>query len=1337
MQRIYDRNGNSDRRQLALQPTRSLSSSTGSSTSTFPPTPDSLPPSPVLVVVPWRTVIAPETPQGSPDYFNGLPPSPETPSPFPRRGSSSRTSFKSCHSSPVLGAYPSPPNSAPGSTKMVGARPLEEEAARHLGGPSQPGGSGELSTKENDSGASVKSASGYSNASSGVNLLSVHDGAKDGQKRRPSLVLTSAQPDQEHAYGLGLGLDPPEPVPLSPRFGRRQYPAELSPRLPSSPSSSHFSTPLSSPVFGPSGSFLSPLPSPNLPSSSSAMLREPSSPRFSTGTITEPIARLVRRASSNSLNVDLPTSVVHSPVPSRSPGSSPTLPASSPSIGFGSNSRRSSFAAQGREQEKEKEKELAARGRKSKSQPNHNRMFSWAERSGSVESVKARAALKKRLAYGAALIALAFLLAQWWGKAVAKPIARPPRNLRSRVPGAGLNFIHPDVLNRRPPPSKSVIGAPWRWLQQAFTSDGRSAPARQQSSSPDTRPRSSDASSKAVANDTPKKRNLFVPAKPVAYTTPHALPPPPVHSDAPERDTLVLYRILGNDLPPRHSPGQTLRNLRFLLQHESDFSTLPHVGPHLVHHAHSYGSGSKAKSAHTEGGGLRVDKYFILNRIAEPEMVSAIMGLLARYSVPSSRILVIPFKWEEYEHRDFRWDGGVDSLLGWGIGPQDEIAKARAALLAADIPPEPVEVLEQDALNANVDLDAFFSGTKPTPQERKRKSEMLARLRALDFTYHEKNLYAMNNNGGRNFALQHGRSLPHARWVLPLDGNSFFTPVAMHSIVQTLSIAGEGSSASRYVVIPMARLLNNGAVLANNSIKLVPHTGTHEATSARADAIVHHRPESAPITPEEPQIGFRYDSTETFQEAMRYGRRSKLELLWRLGAIPYSRGLDRRTLPWEQSDRDHITADSWASIPGVEGTDKTSPVHQPHGDALITDFDPPSRGPTAFAKAGWVYRLFSGDQNQELHTQEAIALRNMNRIKGIVAFLERLDEQVARGVVGCDYAPRGQCGFSQKRLWNFELDDVERLRQQFKAGIAVAVSRVENFEVLVNDVHTSVRQSFGEPSKLANADPAVASMNATLLAMAGYLTANSSYSTLAADLITARFVRQVPMFYRVVDQREQLKKYLNGQGPPPIDITQFDGLGYAFPAPPSEAGEVLSWSAAMGHHLAGAELPRMPFDPLHFDPILLMDAVRLLSSPNAPKNDFIVPDSRNSVVGIFTTQLSYLLFNPTATAFSAEPPSAKAGAYFDAKVAALAAFIDDARLFIRVANRARLRLHKTARIEGLLHPAKEIREVHYRLIQGVSRTRLVPYNLAADPMSEGMYHAVEHGENSPFDILGV
>src|SRR5690554_3566160 len=36
-------------------------------------------------------------------------------------------------------------------------------------------------------------------------------------------------------------------------------------------------------------------------------------------------------------------------------------------------------------------------------------------------------------------------------------------------------------------------------------------------------------------------------------------------------NTLVLYRIVGNDLYPRHAKGQSRENLRFVLENEPDF----------------------------------------------------------------------------------------------------------------------------------------------------------------------------------------------------------------------------------------------------------------------------------------------------------------------------------------------------------------------------------------------------------------------------------------------------------------------------------------------------------------------------------------------------------------------------------------------------------------------------------------------------------------------------------------------------------------------------------------------------------------------------------------------
>lgn len=84
-------------------------------------------------------------------------------------------------------------------------------------------------------------------------------------------------------------------------------------------------------------------------------------------------------------------------------------------------------------------------------------------------------------------------------------------------------------------------------------------------------------------------------------------------------DTFVLYRIVGNDLVPRHEKGQSRKNLDFILQHESD---LPGC-----------------------------EKRFVVNRIVDPEEERKIIGMLddAGYSY-----IHVPFSWDEYRSRE--WD---------------------------------------------------------------------------------------------------------------------------------------------------------------------------------------------------------------------------------------------------------------------------------------------------------------------------------------------------------------------------------------------------------------------------------------------------------------------------------------------------------------------------------------------------------------------------------------------------------------------------------------------------------------------------------------------------------
>ena len=92
--------------------------------------------------------------------------------------------------------------------------------------------------------------------------------------------------------------------------------------------------------------------------------------------------------------------------------------------------------------------------------------------------------------------------------------------------------------------------------------------------------------------------------------------------DAPvarERDTFVLYRILGNDLPPRHGKGQTRTNLALILAHEPAFENC--------------------------------EKRWIVNRIFDAEEEALILDLLDRSGQIYTRI---PFDLEAY--RSVGWD---------------------------------------------------------------------------------------------------------------------------------------------------------------------------------------------------------------------------------------------------------------------------------------------------------------------------------------------------------------------------------------------------------------------------------------------------------------------------------------------------------------------------------------------------------------------------------------------------------------------------------------------------------------------------------------------------------
>jgi hypothetical protein len=182
-----------------------------------------------------------------------------------------------------------------------------------------------------------------------------------------------------------------------------------------------------------------------------------------------------------------------------------------------------------------------------------------------------------------------------------------------------------------------------------------------------------------------------------------------------------------------------------------------------------------------------------------------------------------------------------------------------------------------------------------------------------------KSNYAINNNGARNVALELGRSM--AKWVLPWDGNCFLTEDAWSRVRESVS----AQPFLPYFIVPMARIADNKMLL---------------------------RPNVKPRAHEEPQVVFRREAQENFNERYPYGHCPKVELLWRMG------------------------------VPGV--WDKF----------VLEEYDLP-RPPLCedagkYAEAGWVARLTSGRPTLEVGRKNS-KRRAAARDEAIVAFLDMLD----------------------------------------------------------------------------------------------------------------------------------------------------------------------------------------------------------------------------------------------------------------------------------------------------------------------------------------------------------
>jgi len=352
-----------------------------------------------------------------------------------------------------------------------------------------------------------------------------------------------------------------------------------------------------------------------------------------------------------------------------------------------------------------------------------------------------------------------------------------------------------------------------------------------------------------------------------------------------EPDSFVFYRIIGNDLYPRHQNGQSVQNVRFILENE----------PRLAH----------------------CERHWVINRIVDRDDEAAIIALLESAGEP---YVHIPFDLAEYAQVE--WD--LEPLVQAG----------------------------------------FMLFEQPQAMGERRFTRARTRARRLKVNY------AMNNNGARNAALRDGRD--KAKWILPWDGNCFVTERGWAELLEAV----RAQPHLKYFIVPMARLTD------------------HHVLSDP-----HYRPHAV----EEPQILFRRDAVEQFDESFCYGRRPKVELLWRLG-VPGS---------WD------ISSDDIWDLPRPELSAEAG----------------------QYAWAGWVARLPSGMNELEAANRMGQVGREAARNEAIVATVDYLDTMA----LSADFDPQ-RCTFYDETA----LDELGRapagsplgdLRGQLVEAAELALSR--------------------------------------------------------------------------------------------------------------------------------------------------------------------------------------------------------------------------------------------------------------------------------------------------------
>jgi len=190
--------------------------------------------------------------------------------------------------------------------------------------------------------------------------------------------------------------------------------------------------------------------------------------------------------------------------------------------------------------------------------------------------------------------------------------------------------------------------------------------------------------------------------------------------------SFILLRAIGNPMPPRHDSEQAYQNLAFTLEHEQSFPN--------------------------------VDKYWVLNRIVDENLLSRLVELLEKYEM---KYTIIPFSLSDYEKLNYNF------------------------------------TLYQPIPDAVHQKDYIFD-----------KDKFMIRFVNEAIT-NEKNHYVTNQNAARNMMINIGKQ-SGADWVLPWDGNCFLHAKAYKQMCRQLLSLPEGT---KYAITPMNRASDNAEVL--------------------------------------------------------------------------------------------------------------------------------------------------------------------------------------------------------------------------------------------------------------------------------------------------------------------------------------------------------------------------------------------------------------------------------------------------------------------------------------------------------------------------------------------